>query len=179
MIGLSELRAQGWKYGCLAVLAIAAAGWGCAGMQSYRLQVAKGATAILARDAALASALAAEATTQASEAAREQERISAAAVDAADKAYQRGKADAQAAADHVAAGLRAGNLQLREQWRGCEARGVSDPAASTGRANGLAELRAAGTGDLVGIGAKADAWIRAVQAIAEADRGQHASRPGN
>lgn len=79
--------------------------------------------------------------------------------------------DAKANGDRVAADLRAGNLRLRQQWRGCEAAG-GVPAAGAGvaRADGADERRAESAGDLVRIAAEQDARIRALQAVIKADR---------
>ena len=71
----------------------------------------------------------------------------------------------------VIAGLRAGTLRLREQWRGCTAAaGVPGTAASTAGPDAAAEQRSEGARDLVRIAAEADAQIRALQAVIRADR---------
>lgn len=84
---------------------------------------------------------------------------------AAADAYQKDKTDAIAKKDAVIAGLRADNLQLRRWWRAetpaCAGDAASPAAAS--RAAEDAELRAAGAGNLVRIGAEADGWIRWLQ----------------
>jgi hypothetical protein len=82
------------------------------------------------------------------------------------------KADALASRDRVIADLRTGALRLRNHWT-CPA-GV--PAAGTptaaGRSDAAADLRAAGAGDLVRLGADADRLLRACQRVIEADRAQ-------
>jgi hypothetical protein len=160
---LSEIRAQGWKFGCIGALAglLGVSAWG--GIQSYRLVVAKGATAILA-------AKYAEAERDAVQAARAEEQAMASVVDAVAKAYERGKVDAKAAGDRVAAGLRAGNVRLREQWRGCEAR-LPGTAPDPGELADAADWRAGSAGRIVGATARDAAQIRCLQAIALTDRG--------
>lgn len=85
---------------------------------------------------------------------------------AAADAYQKDKTYALAKKDAVIAGLRADNLQLHRWWNpkpaACPGDAASPAAAS--RAVEDAELRAAGAGDLVRIGAHADGWIRWLQA---------------
>lgn len=176
---LSELRAQGWKYGCIVSLFALLAATGTAGVQTYRVAVAKGATAILARDWAQATATAAEAMTRASEAARAEEQSRAAAVNAAADAYERGKRNAQATADRTAADLRAGNVRLRAEIRALAARGVPGDPAAAGEPSGAAERGAELAGAAVGVGAKCDARVTALVQAYEAVRGQHASRPGD
>jgi len=84
---------------------------------------------------------------------------------AAADAYQKDKTNALAKKDAVIAGLRADNLQLRRWWNpkppACPGDAASPAAAS--RAAEDAELRAAGAGDLVRIGAEADGRIRWLQ----------------
>jgi hypothetical protein len=140
--------------------------WGWTGHAAYDSLKAK-----TDADTAKAAQQIAEANAKASEAAREEEQTRARYVAGIDKAYQEGLKDAQRKGDAVAADLRAGNLRLREQWRGCEARGVPDAAAGSGGADAAADLRAASTGRIVGAGAKADQQIRCLQAIALTDRG--------
>lgn len=176
---LSELRAQGWEYGCIAALFALLAATGAAGVQTYRVAVAKGATAILARDLAQATATAAEAMTRASEAARAEEQSRAAAVNAAAVAYERGKRNAQAAADRTTADLRAGNLRLRAEIRAFAARGVPGDPAAAGEPDGAAERGTELAGAAVGVGAKCDAVQRSLILAYEAASGQHASRPGD
>ena len=74
------------------------------------------------------------------------------------------------ARDRVISDLRAGNLRLRQHWQGCP-RLPDTPAAAPGGDAG-AGLREAGAGDLVRLGAEADAIIRACQAVILSDRKQ-------
>lgn len=164
----ATIRAEAWKYGCLGALAGLLAVSTFAGIQSYRLVVAKGATAILARDWANEKAERARAETLASEQARQIEHELATRIDAVAGAYERGRHEAQRRADRVVADLRAGNLRLREQWRGCP---VSSAAADSGEPDGGADLRAAGAADLVRAGAEADNWIKSLQSACGVGRG--------
>ncbi len=80
--------------------------------------------------------------------------------------YEKEKADALAAQVRVADDLRSGALRLRRQWQGCESAAARVPATAGAApvADGDAELRSRGAGDLVGIGARADAQVRGLQA---------------
>jgi hypothetical protein len=87
-------------------------------------------------------------------------------------AYEKGKEDANASAAAVVADLRAGNLRLRDHWQGCVATaGLSAASAAAASGDGGAELRARGAGDLVRLGARCDAQVRALQATVREDRG--------
>ena len=70
--------------------------------------------------------------------------------------------DAKAKADRIAADLRAGNIKLRKQWRGCAA-----PQATT-NPEGTDEdsrLREESAGRIIGNATEADSWIRALQDV--------------
>lgn len=120
-----------------------------------------------------------EAAEAAKKLAREAEAAQREALAAIEAKHQREMDDAKRKADAVAAGLRAGNLRLRKQWQGCSAAGgrdVSGAAADPAGAGETDELRATGAGDLVRIGAEADAvtasLLRGWQAC-EASKGLH------
>lgn len=112
-----------------------------------------------------------EAEREASERARRAEQAAVQAfADAADE-YERGKNDAQVAADRTIADLRAGNVRLRDHWQGCAATShVSGDATAAALADAAAELRRAGAGALVSIGDSCDAQIRGLQRVIEAWR---------
>lgn len=98
----------------------------------------------------------------------------AAAIDAAD-AYAKGKHDAEVAADSVVDDLRTGNLKLRDEWRGCEARydgALSGAAAAAGRTDAAEQRRAESAGRIVRAAAECDAQVSALQALVRADRAQ-------
>jgi hypothetical protein len=158
----------GWRAAAFAALAMLALG--LAGVQTVRLANAKAHIAGVVAAGAKIAQQGAEATAAASEAARREEQTLADAVNAVDKAYQRGKANAQAAGERVAADLRTGNLKLRAQWRGCEARSVPGAAPGAGQPDDAEQRRADGAGDLVRAAAQWDAKERALQAVIEADR---------
>ena len=81
--------------------------------------------------------------------------------------YEREKADALEAQDRVIADLRSGAKRVRPQWR-CPTAPVSDTAAGPEIGDGDSDLREADIGHLVGIGAAADAQVRACQAVIRA-----------
>lgn len=72
------------------------------------------------------------------------------------------------ARDKVISDLRAGNIRLRQHWQGCPRLPEVGGTPSGGDAD--AGLREAGAGDLVRLGAEADAIIRACQAVILSDR---------
>lgn len=105
---------------------------------------------------------------KASEEARQYEQDLATRVHQQAEKSERERADAQHTADRVIADLRSDNLRLRHEWQGCAARGadrVPGAAAGAGAADDDAELRAAGAGDIVRVGASCDAQVRGLQAI--------------
>jgi hypothetical protein len=108
-----------------------------------------------------------------SEANRKTERIRAESVNRIAGAYERGLTDAKKQGDAVAAGLRAGSLRLREQWRGCEAkRSAAEVAADPAIADPADELRAASAGRVVRIVAACQAERDALLNLAESDRAE-------
>lgn len=92
---------------------------------------------------------------------REREAQFALAASDSDATHAQEKADALAAKDRIIAGLRAGNLELRQWWQdrpvscAADAAAEADPGADAERA----ELRAASAGRAIAAGAEADAWI--------------------
>lgn len=108
------------------------------------------------------------ATDAAKAAAKRAETLSRTAMDAALVTREQGLKDAKATEAAVAAGIRAGTLKLRKHWQGCPA-GVPQAAGDPGERDEAAELRAADTGTLVGIGAKADADVTYWQGVARAN----------
>lgn len=102
------------------------------------------------------------------DAARKTELAKDAAIAAVATVYEQDKTDAKAKHDAVVADLRAGAVRLRDHWT-CPV-AVPSAAAGTGQRDAAADLRAADSGDLVRLGAEADAQIRAAQAVIVADR---------
>lgn len=123
-----------------------------------------------ARVAAL-TAQYAQAQAKAEAEARAKEQTSAAAMAAIDARHAQELKDAQAKSDAVIADLRDGTLRLRREWAGCQATaGVSGAATGAGEPDGAAELRAASAARVVRVAAEADAQIRVLQAVIQADR---------
>jgi len=151
----------GWRATAFAMLA--ALGWAGYGIASLRLTHAQDAmTAHLAADKA--------AQTAAELAARTRELQMATATAQISASYERGKSDAQTAADAVAAGLRAGTVRLRAQWRGCEASRVSNAAAAARELNAAEQSRADSAGAIVRAASQCDAQVRGLQAILVSER---------
>lgn len=111
-----------------------------------------------------------KAETEAQEEARITEHANAQRTNEIAESYERGKQDAQATSDRVAADLRAGNLKLRNEWAGCETQRLSDASASASRIDAGADDRAASASRIVRAAAEADAQIRGLQALVIADR---------
>lgn len=148
----------GWRASIFAVLALSLAI--TAGVQSVRLAHTQASIAKAASELA-------QAQTRASEAARSEERIRTEAVNAVAKAYEDGKRRAEAESAKVVADLRAGNLRLRSQWRGCE---VPGPASGSGEPDGGAADRDESAGRIVRAAIDADEQIRALQEVIQQDR---------
>jgi hypothetical protein len=83
--------------------------------------------------------------------------------------HQEDLKDAIAKERAVADGLRRGALRLRKQWT-CPAGDLPEAAGSAEGADALADLRAADSGRLVRIGAEADAQVKGLQAVLDAER---------
>jgi len=81
--------------------------------------------------------------------------------------YERERDNAKRAAERVAADLRAGTIRVRNEWQNCIAAAGSVPRATTDPAGPptAAELRSAGTDDLLRIGAACDAQIAGLQRV--------------
>jgi len=88
-----------------------------------------------------------------------EQRIAAAAAQAAEQ-YEKGKQDAQAAADAVVADLNAGTLKLRHEWAGCETSRLSESATATRELDAANQRRAELAADIVRVGATCDAKER-------------------
>ncbi|MBN5145920.1 hypothetical protein JY412_04070 [Stenotrophomonas maltophilia] len=78
----------------------------------------------------------------------------------------------------VAAGVRDGSLQLRDDLATCNTARLSDAAAGAVERGQAAQLRAEVAGALVQIGRDADDHIRACQAVIIADRASAVAVPG-
>ena len=85
--------------------------------------------------------------------------------------YEQEKIDAQAAADRLAADLRAGNVSLHRRWEACSATAdLSAAFPGAGLADGGADDRAESAGRAVAAAAACDAQVRGLQAVLMADR---------
>lgn len=92
------------------------------------------------------------------------------AMSATAQQYQEALNDANRKHDRTVADLRAGNLRLRQQWRGCPVPAPGEaPTGGRGHDAG-ADLRETGAGDLVRIAAACDAQIVGLQQILMGER---------
>jgi hypothetical protein len=151
----------GWRATIFAFVALV--GIAATTVQTFRLHYAEGRIAKWAQQVGRDAV-------KASESARAQEQAQAVAVANVGEAYEKGKRDAEAAGKRTAADLRAGNLKLRELWQGCEARGVSGAAATSGEPDASADDRADSAGRIVRAADEADAQVRALQDFIRAER---------
>lgn len=101
-------------------------------------------------------------------AAQEKARIAAERLASIGAQYEKEKADAEAEHKRVVAGLRNGDIKLREHWQ-CPSVPAT-PGASPAEPDRSAELRSEGAADLVRIAAECDAQIKGLQQVTEADR---------
>ncbi|MBH1835485.1 hypothetical protein I5T88_06300 [Stenotrophomonas maltophilia] len=84
--------------------------------------------------------------------------------------YEEDRATATAVPAAVAAGMRDGSLQLRDDLATCNTARLSEAVAGTIERDAHAQLRAEVAGALVQIGRDADDHVRACQAVIEVDR---------
>ena len=149
----------------IALLALMAAG-----VQAWRLDSAQDAIADMSLQVAKDQAALAAAQVEASESARQVEHEMANAANAAAASYEQGKRDAEQAARVVVAGLRAGNLRLRDQWQGCKARGVPGVAGAASEPDAAADDRNDSAGRIVRAGAACDAQVIGLQQFILSER---------
>ena len=104
------------------------------------------------------------------EAADEAERVTDTNIDiteavaaAADEAYKKGFQDAEDARARLVADLRAGNVQLREYWAGCETDRLAQSAASALELGRLARDREESAGRIVQAADQCDAQVIGLQ----------------
>jgi len=161
MLGAVVEIIGGWRAAAFAALAVCAGSY--ASIQTVRLHHAQLVIAETAR-------LSAQAQADAQAKARAIEQAKAKAVAEIAESYERGKADAQATADRVAADLRAGTLRLRREWAGCETRGLSAASAATRELDAAERDREESAGRIVRAAAECDKQVTQLQAIIRADR---------
>ena len=148
---------------------LASLAWGgvqCSQKQAARLDASRAQTALEAQRAEIeAGARQAEAD------ARKAEQAAAQRIAAVAQRYEQEKIDAQAAADRLAADLRAGNVSLHRRWEACSATAdLSAAVAGAGLADGGADDRAESAGRAVAAAAACDAQVRGLQAVMIVDR---------
>jgi hypothetical protein len=88
--------------------------------------------------------------------------------------YEKDKADAQAAYDRDVSDLRAGNLKLRHEWATCATDSVSAAGRSAAELDAAAAVRERLAAEIIRLGAEADAQVRGLQRVIEADREPYA-----
>ncbi|TWI04813.1 hypothetical protein IP90_00951 [Luteimonas cucumeris] len=109
----------------------------------------------------------------ASEHAREVEKAAQERVERLARAYEVDRKNAQEAADRTIADLRSGSIRLRKLWEADKATDrLSDTATATRHADEVTRLRQEAVGRIHGIGAEADAQVKGLQALVNADRGR-------
>jgi len=86
--------------------------------------------------------------------------------------HEEDRTAAEAVPAAVVAGLRAGNLRLRDDLATCHTDRLSQAAAAAGERDARAELRPEVAGSAFGIAAAAEADVRACQAVIAADRAE-------
>lgn len=158
----------GWRATAFAAVAAIALAWD--GAEHYRVNSAHAALATLQAEQAKQEAADAKALADAQAKARAAEQAQAEAIAKIAAEYERGKTDAQSAADRVAADLRNGTLRLRRELTGCQAGRVQEAAAGTGQPARAPVNGSDLAGAAVGAGARCDATVRALQAIVLSDR---------
>jgi D-serine dehydratase len=96
---------------------------------------------------------------------RKKESELAEAQDKISKAYEKGKADAEAKYASVVSELRSGNLRLQHRWAGCETNRLSESVASTNQSDAATRDREESAGRIVSAAAQCDAQVRGLQDI--------------
>lgn len=86
--------------------------------------------------------------------------------------HEEDRVAAQAVPAAVVAGVRAGDLQLRDDLATCHTARLSEAVAGAVQRDEGAQLRAEVAGDIVQVGRDADDQLRACQAIVAADRAE-------
>lgn len=140
------------------------------GVQTWRLDSAQAAIADMSLQVVKEKAALAAAQVEASEAARQQEQDRARAANEVAAAYEKGKDDAKAAGDLVAADLRAGVSRLQDRWRGCEARRVPGTADTSSQPDASAIDRNESAGRIVGAAEQCDAQVIGLQQFILSER---------
>lgn len=149
-----------------ALLAFGLAGWGAAGLQTYRLAIQTTATARAELRLADATADAEKARADAQEAARQAEKEEATRLVKAAADYEKQMQEAADEYESVIAGLRSGQLRLRNHWQGCVATAeLSATATAPAIADEAARLRREAASRIVRVGAECDAQVLGLQRV--------------
>lgn len=119
----------------------------------------------------------AQANQQAAQDAADRYRIKAESNAAVAENYLRLMTDANRKHNGVVADLRAGNIRLQKQWRGCQVSSAGETAAGQSGADEGAGLREEGAAAFVRDGAECDAKIISLQAQVACDRGDTSKCP--
>ncbi len=82
--------------------------------------------------------------------------------------HEEDRTAAPAVADAVVAGVRAGDLRMRDGWASCETQRLSDAVAAASERDAGAERRAEFAGAVVRVGRDADDQLAACQAVVRA-----------
>ena len=152
----------GWRAVAFAALLALAASYGA--IEHARATKAESTIVGMQRDAAQSFAAAV------ADARLTEQKTAIAAANAAAQ-YEKGKADAQAAADRVVADLRSEQLRLRSRWQCPAAPAVPAIAAATAEPDAGAVDRDASASRIVRAAAECDAQVKGLQALILADRG--------
>lgn len=107
----------------------------------------------------------AQANLKATAAARASENAQADALTQAAASYERGKTDAQADANSVIAGLRAGNLKLRDYWTQGHVGGVPASGASVAATDAAEQRRQESAGRIIGSTEQCVSQVAALQQV--------------
>lgn len=85
--------------------------------------------------------------------------------------YQERMKDAQAESDRIAAGLRAGTIQLQDRWRGCvAASGLPSIVPGAGQLDAASDDRQGSAARIIGAADQCDATVIGLQSVIRSDR---------
>lgn len=160
-----------WRWFALAVFLAAVAG-----ASYYRGRQdgqAEGRRAVTASEVAKAKeqAKAAEDLAKATQAQAERYRTKAEAQEAIADQYLQELNNAQHKGDKLASDLLAGNVRFRKLWASCQVPASGQTPAHPGSPDGEADDRAESAGRILGAAAACDSHVKALQDLAECDRG--------
>ena len=114
----------------------------------------------------------AQAETKAVESARTAEREQADKLAAIGAKHEEDRAAAPSVADAVVAGVRSGDIRLRDGWASCETQRLSEASAAAIERDAATERRAEFAAAVVRVGAEADSQLAACQAVVLTYAGQ-------